>query len=317
MTRPAIGVIFHPTFPPVLLPDYARQAEAAGFDELWLWDDSFLPGALTTAAVALASTERIRVGIGILPVTAQNPLFTAMELTTLACLYPGRIIPGFGHGVDGWLQQIGAAVKQSSLSAIEETVMVIRRLLAGESVSVQGREVFMDKVQMQMTPPGIPPLLIGAMREKTMQLAGRVGDGAILTEMSSPAYVQWARAQMNAPDKQLVVYNQARVNPDGKAARDLVRPILVDRMSWTEPHLRAAGILDEGRALIARYDPEEAAIRLPDSWIEQLSITGTPEQAAEAIMKLGAAGATSVVLQPGESQPGHLDDYIRYLMPLL
>lgn len=315
MTRPAIGVIFHPACSPTLLPDYARRAEAAGFDELWLWDDSFLPGALTSAAVALAATERIRVGIGILPVTSQNPLFAAMEITTLTCLYPGRLIPGFGHGVAAWLAQIGAA-PQSSLTAIEETVTVVRRLLAGESVTFYGKEVHLDQVQMQQVAT-VPPLLIGAMREKTLQLAGRVGDGAILTETSSPAYVRWAREQMNSPEKQLVVYTQARVNPDGKAARDAVRAVLMERMGWAEPHLRAAGLLEESRALVAQYGLEEAARRLPDWWIEQLTVCGTPEQSARAISALAEAGATSVVLQPGDGDSTTLDDYIRYLMPLL
>ena len=63
------GVIFHPTFPPETLVDYARRAESAGFDELWLWDDCFLPGALTSAAIALSATQRLKVGIGLLPAT--------------------------------------------------------------------------------------------------------------------------------------------------------------------------------------------------------------------------------------------------------
>src|SRR5450432_3402190 len=87
VTRPSLGVIFHPAFPPETLPDYARRAEAAGFDELWLWNDAFLPGALTSAAIALASTQRLVVGIGLLPATAYNPLFVAMEITTLARVY--------------------------------------------------------------------------------------------------------------------------------------------------------------------------------------------------------------------------------------
>jgi 5,10-methylenetetrahydromethanopterin reductase len=120
MTKPALGVIFHPTYPLDSLIDYAQRAEAAGFDELWLWEDCFWAGALTSAAVALASTKRIRVGIGIMPATVRNPLFAAMEFATLAGLYPGRFIPGFGHGVSAWMTQIGAAPK-SSLAALEET----------------------------------------------------------------------------------------------------------------------------------------------------------------------------------------------------
>ena len=59
--RPAIGLIFHPKFPPDTLVDYARRAEAAGFEELWLWDDCFLPGAFTSAGIALSTTQQLKV----------------------------------------------------------------------------------------------------------------------------------------------------------------------------------------------------------------------------------------------------------------
>ncbi|MBA3874605.1 MAG: LLM class flavin-dependent oxidoreductase, partial [Anaerolineae bacterium] len=113
MHKPSIGVIFHPSNPPEALVDFARQAEAGGFDELWLWEDCFWAGALTSAATALAATSHIKVGIGLMPATVRNPLFVAMEITTLARLYPGRFMPGFGHGVDSWMKQIGAAPKST------------------------------------------------------------------------------------------------------------------------------------------------------------------------------------------------------------
>src|SRR5438105_3626130 len=119
MSRPSLGVIFHPQFPLETFVDFARRAEAVGFDELWLWEDSFLAGGLTSAALALAGTQRIKVGIGIMPATVRNPLFVAMEITTLARLYPGRFLPGFGHGSARWMKQIGASPK-STLKALEE-----------------------------------------------------------------------------------------------------------------------------------------------------------------------------------------------------
>jgi alkanesulfonate monooxygenase SsuD/methylene tetrahydromethanopterin reductase-like flavin-dependent oxidoreductase (luciferase family) len=194
---PALGVIFHPTFPPETLAEYAGKAESAGFDELWLWDDCFLPGALTSAAIALSATQTLKVGIGLLPATAYNPLFAAMEITTMARAFPNRILPGFGHGVGTWMNQIGAAPK-SSLRSLDETVSAVRQLLAGELVSVQGEQVKLDHVQMNLTAEIVPPLYVGAMREKSLRLAGRVGDGVILTGMSSPAYVRWAKKQIGA-----------------------------------------------------------------------------------------------------------------------
>src|SRR5512133_2220753 len=124
LANPSLGIIFHPLFPPETLADYARRAESAGFDELWLWDDCFLPGAFTSAAVALSATRRLKVGIGLLAVKAYNPLFAAMEITTLARDFPDRLLPGFGYGVDTWMAQIGAAPKPS-LKALKETVTAV------------------------------------------------------------------------------------------------------------------------------------------------------------------------------------------------
>ena len=186
----SLGVIFHPSFPPEILVDYAQRAEKAGFDELWLWEDSFWAGAYTSAAIILAHTDSIRVGIGLSPATVRNPLFYAMEITTLAALYPGRFMPGFGHGVEGWMRQIGATPK-SSMKALGETVEAVRRLLQGENLTMHGDYVHLDEVKMLVTPNVVPSLYVGGMREKTLQLAGRVGDGTILTEMSSPAYVRY------------------------------------------------------------------------------------------------------------------------------
>ena len=175
MSPPSLGIIFHPTFPPETLADYAHKAEAAGFDELWLWDDCFLPGAFTSAAIALSATQRLKVGIGLLPATAYNPLFAAMEITTLARAFPHRIMPGFGHGVNSWMAQIGAAPK-SSLKSLHETVTAVRQLLGGERVTLHGDQVNLENVQMKLTSADRPPIYIGGMRERTLQLAGRVGD---------------------------------------------------------------------------------------------------------------------------------------------
>ena len=120
-----------------------------------------------------------------------------MEITTLALAFPERILPGFGHGVGAWMAQIGAAPK-SSMKTLTETVRVVRQLLRGESVTTHAEGVNLDQVQMQLTPTELPPLYVGAMREKSLRLAGQIGDSTILTGMSSPAYVSWARQFIQA-----------------------------------------------------------------------------------------------------------------------
>lgn len=320
---PSLGVIFHPTFPPETLADYARRAEAAGFDELWLWDDCFLPGALTSAAIALAATRRLKVGIGLIPATVVHPLFAAMEITTLARAYPQRILPGFGHGVASWMRQIGAAPK-SSMNTLAETVTVVRQLLAGEMVTTHTDALDLETVQMRLTPGSVPPLYVGAMREKSLRLAGRVGDGAILTGMSSPAYVRWARGHIQAgmaqsarSDCRVVVYLDVKVNPDGAMAREFMRKALAARLPWGIIPTAPQGIAQEVAEFLQTHDAAHFARQMPESWLDALSAAGDPQQVAEALARWAEAGADSIVFQPLDGDPDCLDEYIRYLMPLL
>lgn len=320
-TRPALGVIFHPAFPPETLADYARRAEAAGFDELWLWDDCFLPGAFTSAAIALSATQQLKVGIGLLPATAYNPLFAAMEITTLARAFPGRILPGFGHGVGTWMAQIGAAPK-SSLKALQETVNAVRRLLSGELVTIHGAQVHLDTVQMQLTPAYLPHLYLGAMRDRTLQLSGRVGDGTILTGMSSPAYVRWAlghirtgMAEAGRSRHRVVVYLDVKVNQNGEVARNAMRQALVEKLPWADVQLNALGIVSDVARFFQEHAPDEAARQMPDEWVDAFAAAGTPEQVADSVRRWMDAGADSIVFQPLNSDPACLDEYIHYQLP--
>ena len=320
---PAIGVIFHPKFPPETLVDYARRAESAGFDELWLWDDCFMPGAFTSAAIALSATQRLKVWIGLMPATAYNPLFAAMEITTLARAFPDRFLPGFGHGLASWMAQIGAAPK-SSMKSLHETVTAVRQLLSGELVNTQGEQVKLDKVQMRLTAAAAPPLYVGAMREKTLRLAGRVGDGTILTAMSSPAYVSWAKEHIRAgmaeagrARNKLVVYLDVKVSADGNAARAAVRRTLAERLPWSDVQVNHLGVEADIAAFVQAHGAEGIAHRMPDEWLDALTAAGTPDHVADAVQRLITAGADSVVFQPLDGDPACLDEYIRYLMPRL
>ena len=71
-TTTRIGVRFEPGWPPEDLPDFARWAEEAGFDELWFSEDLPWAGGIAMAATALAVTSHISVGIGLLPAVTRN-----------------------------------------------------------------------------------------------------------------------------------------------------------------------------------------------------------------------------------------------------
>jgi 5,10-methylenetetrahydromethanopterin reductase len=141
-----LGIMFRREHAPEYLPPFARRAEEAGFDELWVVEDCFYGGGIASAATALACTDTISVGLGIMPAVVRNPVFTAMEIATLSRLYPGRFLPGLGHGVAHWMRQIGA-FPESQLAALEETTVAIREMLNGERLTYRGRQVNLDRAE--------------------------------------------------------------------------------------------------------------------------------------------------------------------------
>ena len=189
-----LGVVFRPQSPPERLRDVALAAEAYGVGELWLWEDCFLEGGLTTAAAALAWTERLKVGVGLLPVPLRNPAVAAMEIATLARMFPGRFLPGLGHGVLEWMAQVGARVP-SPMTLLREHATAVRDLLHGRTVDVDGRFVHLDGVALDWPPREVPPILIGARGPKTVRLAGEIADGVLLDSGLTVAQVREARAQ--------------------------------------------------------------------------------------------------------------------------
>jgi alkanesulfonate monooxygenase SsuD/methylene tetrahydromethanopterin reductase-like flavin-dependent oxidoreductase (luciferase family) len=155
-------------------------AEESGLGELWLWEDCFAESGIATAAAVLAWTERLRVGIGLMPVPLRNVALTAMELATLARLFPGRLVPGVGHGVLDWMGQVGARVP-SPMTLLDEYAGALRNLLHGQTVSTSGRYVTLDAVGLSWPPEIAPPVLVGAVGPRTLTLVGAVGDGVILS----------------------------------------------------------------------------------------------------------------------------------------
>ena len=195
MPGPTLGVVFRPQLPPERLRDAVAAAEESGLDELWLWEDCFLEGGISTAAMALAWSERVRVGIGLLPVPLRNPALAAMELATLSRAFPGRLRIGLGPGVQDWMRQVGERV-DSPLTLVRESLDAIRSLLAGESVGVDGRYVQLDAVALDWPPAEPPPVLVGATGPKMLALSGAAGDGTILVSHTSPDQVRWARERI-------------------------------------------------------------------------------------------------------------------------
>lgn len=260
-----IGVIFRPDFRPDGLRGVARAAEAAGVDELWLWEDCFQQGGIAQAAVALASTERLTVGVGLIPAPLRNVTTAAMEFATLESMFPGRTRIAVGHGVQSWMQQAGAAVA-SPMTLLREYVTALRELLAGETVTVEGRYVRLSDVRLEFPPTQRMPVLIGGTGPKTLRLAGEIADGVVLDAQYTPVTVRNALAHVAAGRSESAVQTPFSTVlftlTDAELAAYLDAG--VDSLA-----LQPAGGLDTMAALIAAA--REAAARCVPGHVAELS----------------------------------------------
>ncbi|WP_028936368.1 LLM class flavin-dependent oxidoreductase [Pseudonocardia spinosispora] len=196
MGNPTTGVVFRPQEPPERLRAVVAAAESAGIAELWLWEDCFLEGGLTSATAALAWSDRLRVGVGLLPVPLRNPALTAMEIATLARLFPGRFMPTLGHGVSDWMGQVGGRVR-SPMTLLAEYAGAVRDLLHGETVRTAGTYIQLEDVALDWPPREVPPLLIGGRGPRTIRCAGELADGVLLDAVVDVAGVRAARATVD------------------------------------------------------------------------------------------------------------------------
>jgi 5,10-methylenetetrahydromethanopterin reductase len=288
---------FDRTFPAASVTEFARRLEDGGADELWVIEDCFYTAGVSLAAAALTATERLRVGIGILPAVARNPAITAMEIATLCGLAPGRLLPGIGHGVQDWMAQMGARTP-SPLTTLREVLEAVRRLLRGERVTMHGRYVTLDDVQLDQPPAQVPPLFAGVRGPKSVAMAGRSADGLVLADAVSPAYVRWALEQAGSPDGfRVAVLATLCVAADRAVAYRTAAPWLSEQLA--EPHvsLRQVPFFDE---LVALHDRSgvDGLVTMPPDWWAELGPIGTIDDAAGHIDALEAAGVTSIALFP-------------------
>jgi len=307
---PRIGVRIPRELPAARLTGLVRRAERVGLDEVWVVEDCFYAGGIATAATALAVTESVTVGIGVLPTVARSPAIAAMEIAALTGLHPGRLVAGFGHGVASWMRQIDA-YPPSPLAALGETLTAVRRLLAGENVSVSGRHVRLDGVRLEFPPAVVPPVFAGVRGPKSLVVSGASADGTVLAEPAAPEYVRAARAAIEvgqtdpAGPHPIVTYNWFALDGDPDRATERARSAVASALTpGTEAHLRPLPFGDDLLNVIGdSATTDELAARLRPEWIEHLSISGDLGRCVEQVRRLHAAGSESVVLLPLDGEP--------------
>ncbi|MBP8293814.1 MAG: LLM class flavin-dependent oxidoreductase [Caldilineaceae bacterium] len=298
--------------------DYAQYAEAKGFEAVWQAESRLVRDAIVPMAAFAAVTNRIKIGSGVINNWTRNIGLLAATFLTLDDLAPDRIICGIGAWWDPLAKNVGIE-RRKPLTAMRETIEVMRRLLAMERVTFHGEFHHVDGIELDVVhgrrEPRNVQIMIGATGPQMMELTGEIADGAVLNycvppEYNIPAMEQLERGaaragrSIDAIDRpQLIVCS---VHDDRKTALDGARELLTQYLAQ-QPHIaKASGVKPEVVQQIqatlgwpATKEQVRAAMKyVPDELVQHITASGTPAEVKAKVREYIKYGATCPILYP-------------------
>jgi 5,10-methylenetetrahydromethanopterin reductase len=303
--------------------ELAAEAEALGYDDVWVSNERFYRDMYVGLTVATLRTRRVRLGSFVVDPYSAHPALTAVTAATLDELSGGRAVIGIGAGGTGF-PAMGLG-RPRPAAAIREAIVVIRRLLAGETVTFEGGVVRCRDARLHVAPRPAIPLVVATQGERVLQAGGEVADEVMVSTFASPASfrraaahvaIGAARAERGAGPVPLIARIDAAIGDDLAACRAAVKPILAVVLLVTQPHwdwVEAEGL--EVPAALADvlqtggYDRVlSAAALLPDAFADRFAWVGPPARVAEQVARLLQEGVAGVTILPHAppGRPGEL-----------
>jgi 5,10-methylenetetrahydromethanopterin reductase len=307
-----------PAYEPARLAELAALAEDTGYDDFWLADERFFREVYACLTLCALRTRRIRLGPGVTDPYSRHPALTAMAIATLDEISNRRAVLGIGAGVSGF-RELGVDAGRSAV-AIREGVELIRRLLAGETVTVKGSEISFTGGHLDFAPPRPDlPIYVASQRAAGCRAAGRVADGAIMQGALADPLVRFLRETVHGAARQagrdparvaLVARLNVCVADDRTAARNVMRPTVVRSLSAqrsdfftfaTAGLTLPPGLREKVLALPYTHDPaplRAVAPEVPDEFVDAVTLTGPPDVIAPEVARLARSGITEVMVFP-------------------
>jgi 5,10-methylenetetrahydromethanopterin reductase len=298
--------------------DLVQYAESNGFEAVWQAESRLVRDAIVPMAAFAATTSRIKVGSGVTNNWTRNIGLLAATFLTLDDLAEDRIICGIGAWWDPLASKVGIK-RRKPLSAMRETVEVLRRLLNMENVTFHGEFCYVDGIQLDVvhgrTEPRNVPIYIGATGMKMMEMTGEIADGAVLNYLVNPAYNLQAMDALEKGAKkagrsiddidrpQLMICS---VGDDRQAALDGARKMITQYLGQ-QPHLmKASGVsqelLDDIHQVLTwpatEEQIEDAMHLVPDDVVQMCTASGSPEEVKAKVREYVDNGATCPILYP-------------------
>jgi 5,10-methylenetetrahydromethanopterin reductase len=302
------GIEFVPQYPYWKTTFLAMLAEKKGFQYTWITDHFNNRNVYVSLSLIANYTNRIMLGPGVTNPYLLHPVVTAQAVASLAEVAPARIVCGLGVGDKTTLNMLNV-VQEKPLSAIKDTVTIIRSLTSGESASVHGDMFNVSGAKLSFRTPSPVKIFIGAQGPKMLMLAGEIGDG-VLINASHPRDIESAvkhakegaeKASRSFQELSVAAYTSFSIAQDHKKALKAVTPVVAYIVAGCpDSILEAHGVSTEVAAKIrdgiSHGQWKEAFGQVTPEMVDAFSICGTPDTCMEKIRNLVKLGVTQFVV---------------------
>jgi alkanesulfonate monooxygenase SsuD/methylene tetrahydromethanopterin reductase-like flavin-dependent oxidoreductase (luciferase family) len=298
---------------PMILQPYARDAEAAGFDHVWVYDSPRFAEAYVAMAYVAMAAPNVTVGTAVTNTVTRDPTVIANGFATLATLTGGRVSMGAGLG-DSAVKFLGQ--KPARFENFTQNIRIIRAMLAGEEIEYGGK-----KLKLPVPPKKRMPVLVAAEGPKTFDFAGAEADGAIISPGGSPHFLKYAIEKIRAGAKRvgrdpkelhICAWTHAVVARERKQAVEELLPqvsrtlfkgavrVPHEVLGFKEPLiseemrqrvLNAVGHQDQEFKLA-----DELFAVLGDKLMQELTVVGTPDEVERKVADIAAVDGVSQII---------------------
>lgn len=277
-----------------------REFVDLGYTDVWSSEADGTDG-FTPLALAAAWAPELRLGVAIIPAFTRGPALMAQTVASLADAAPGRFVMGIGSSSNVIVERWNGIPFDEPYKRTRDMVRFLKAAFTGEKVTETYDTFAVNGFRLGVRTER-PPILVAALREGMLKLAGREADGAILNWLSAEDVTKVAPiVHAQGEGKEIAARLFVCPNPDADAVREQARfaiaaylnvPVYAAFHEW----------IGRGDALEGMWkhwkegDRKAALAAIPDSVVDELIIHGTPEECREHVGRYVEAGIDTPAL---------------------
>ena len=302
---------------------YVMEAERLGVDAVWS-AEAWGQDAVTPLAYLAAKTERIRLGAGIMQISARTPSMTAMTALTLATVSDDRFILGLGASGPQVVEGLQGRPFKAPLTRMKETLEIVRLAFAGEKLAYEGRYHQLplpggEGKALRLAQPGNPniPIYLATLSPKSLRYTGAAADGWLGTSFTpehADAHLDHiaqgaAEAGRSMGDIDIQVGGTVAFGDDLEALVEPLKPGIAFSLgamgspttNFYNDAYRRGGWADAAQAvqrLWVEGKRAEAVASVPSRMVEEVNLLGDEDQVRARVEAFRKAGVTTLRVQP-------------------